>query len=162
MIRLSQRLLLLLLLVASTSGCAPSIKDLGLDQEIIDNISKEQALSFLQSLAATFIPEAYCNFEADGVRRWYRNGVPFKYSEREQMQKDKYPYNVLSVQPVMMGMVGLSGPGRLNSWCFIDARYNATKQGKEFERFTGKIIMALMSLGVRAGDYGRSGLHPRE
>jgi len=152
------RLLSVLVLAASAMACAPKVRDLHLSQEIIDNMPREQALNFLQSLApGGNMIEPYCLFEADGVRRW--QWLPGRRGQ--QLLPNKYPYNAFRVQPIILGDIALYGSG-LKHWCIINNMGNASQQGKELDRFTGKIVMALMSLGVRDNTYGRSGLRPRE
>ena len=95
--RLPFTALLSSLTVLSAMSCAPSIQELNLSQEVVDNLPKEQALSFLQSLQPS--PQGYvqCLFDQDGVARW----IP----QQGQLLPGKNPYASLDARPERPGIM---------------------------------------------------------
>lgn len=146
--RLPFTALLSSLTVLSAMSCAPSIQELNLSQEVVDSLPKEQALSFLQSLQPS--PQGYvqCLFDQEGVARW----IP----AQGQRLPAKNPYDSLDARaerPGIMIVVVLYDNGQ--PWCIIPAESNADDLGRgDYKKFTGKILTALVSLGVTAKSYG--------
>jgi len=146
--RSSLTLLLSAAIAISASSCAPSIQELNLSQERVDNLPRDQALSFLQTLRPS--PQGYvqCRFDQDGVARW----IP----QRRQVLPGKKPYRSLDARPERPGVmivIVLYEAGR--PWCTIPAESNADDLGRgDYKKFTGKILTALLSLGVTAKSYG--------
>jgi hypothetical protein len=137
------------LVVMSTMSCAPRLQDLQVSQEIAENLPKEQALRFLQTLKAS--PERYtqCLFDEEGVTRWQPHS--------RQALPGKRPYRSLDARaerPGIMVVVVLYTQGQL--WCIIPAESNADDIGRgDVNKFTGKIMTALVSLGVTARSFGK-------
>ena len=137
------------LIVMSTISCAPRLQDLQLSQEVAENLPKEQALRFLQTLKAS--PERYiqCLFDEEGVTRWQ--------PDTRQVFPGKKPYRSLDARaerPGIMVVVVLYTQGQ--PWCIIPAESNADDIGRgDVNKFTGKIMTALLSLGVTARSFGQ-------
>ena len=137
------------LIVMSTVSCAPRLQDLQVSQEVAENLPKEQALRFLQTLKAS--PERYiqCLFDEEGVTRWQPG--------TRQVFPGKKPYRLLDARaerPGIMVVVVLYAQGQ--PWCIIPAESNADDLGRgDVNKFTGKIMTALLSLGVTARSFGK-------
>jgi hypothetical protein len=137
------------LVVMSTMSCAPRLQDLQVSQEVAENLPKEQALRFLQTLKAS--PERYvqCLFDEGGVIRWLPG--------TRQVFAGKKPYRALDARaerPGIMVVVVLYTEGQ--PWCIIPAESNADDLGRgDVNKFTGKIMTALLSLGVTARSFGQ-------
>ena len=137
------------LVVMSTMSCAPRLQDLQVSPEVAENLPKEQALRFLQTLKAS--PERYvqCLFDAEGVIRWLPG--------TRQVFPGKKPYRSLDARaerPGIMVVVVLYTEGQ--PWCIIPAESNADDLGRgDVNKFTGKIMTALLSLGVTARSFGK-------
>ena len=132
-------------------SCAPSIQEMSLSQEVVDNLPREQALHFLQTLKPSLSPvvKVHCLFEQDGVVRWLPS--------RGQVLPGKRPYASLVAHPERPGImivVVLYEKGK--PWCIIPAESTADDIGRgDYKRFTGKILTALLSLGVKVKSYGK-------
>ena len=139
----------------SVMSCAPRIQELDLSQEVVDSLPREQALSFLQTLRPS--PQGYvqCLFDQDGVGRW----IP----QQGQALPGKNPYASLDARPERPGImivVVLYDEGE--PWCIIPAESNADDLGRgDYKKFTGKILTALLSLGVTAKSYGGEAMRAR-
>lgn len=146
--------LLSILITLSAVSCAPNVRDLNLSQEIIDDLPRDYALSFLQSLSPAWT--STCRFEEDGLRRW----LP----QSGQLLPGKYPYPsfyAMPRTPGIMVVVVIYGPRSSQPWCGIRAESIADRQGKDVKRVTGKILTALLSMGVRLPSYVRAPVHAR-
>jgi hypothetical protein len=141
----------------STLSCAPPLQELNLSQDVADNLPKDQALSFLQALKPSLSPVGHvqCQFDQDGVTRW----VP----QARQVLPGKKPYRSLDARaerPGLMIWVALYDQGQ--PWCMIPAESNADRIGRgDYEKFTGKIMTALLSLGVTAKSFGGHAMRAR-
>ena len=137
------------LVVMSTMSCAPRLQDLQVSPEVAENLPKEQALRFLQTLKAS--PERYvqCLFDSEGVIRCLHG--------TRQVFPAKKPYRSLDARaerPGIMVVVVLYTEGQ--PWCIIPAESNADDLGRgDVNKFTGKIMTALLSLGVTARSFGK-------
>lgn len=144
------------LILMSTASCAPKLQEMNLSQEVVDNLPKEQALSFLQTLKPS--PEGYvqCLFDHEGVTRWLPH--------RRQVLPGKKSYNTLdgrAERPGIMVVVVLYAQGQ--PWCIIPAESNADRIGRgDYEKFTGKIFTALLSLGVTARSFSGQSMRARQ
>lgn len=149
MLRRFPLLLLLAILIAMVGlSCAPGVRDMNLSQEVVDDLPKDQALSFLQSLRPSPLGYIHCRFEQDGVLRW----LP----QRGQLLPGKRPYGSFYAQPQRPGImivVFLYESTKGQPWCIIPAESNADDLGKDATKFTGKILTALLSMGVRVRSF---------
>jgi len=151
--------LLSVLLAMSTVSCAPNIREMNLSQEVVDNLPKDQALSFLQTLGPSQqIINIYCRFEEDGIARWEK--------QSRQFLPGKYPYTSFSAVPRTPGImivifVYLDQQRSRDPWCMIAAEGNADQQGKDAKQFTAKILTALLSMGVRVTGFGGEPIRAR-
>jgi len=130
-------------------SCAPNIQDMNLSPEVFDQLPEEQALSFLQTLSPSPLGYVHCRFEQDGVVRWFPH--------RGQVLAGKSPYRTLSALPERPGIMIVIALYRGGSpWCLIPAESNADRLGRgDYKKFTGKILTALLSLGVKVQSYGK-------
>jgi hypothetical protein len=143
------------LIAMSATSCAPSIQELNLSQELVDNLPQDQALAFLQTLRPSPLGYVHCRFDQDGVGRW----IP----RQRQTLPGKKPYPALVARPERPGVmiVIVLYQGR-HPWCIIPAESNADARGREdYKKFAGKIITALLSLGVTARSYDRKVMRAR-
>jgi hypothetical protein len=163
------RPLLAVLLAASASSCAPNVRDLNLPQAVIDNLPKEQALSFLRTLDVPSWDDT-CRFDEDGVLRWQKEQVLLEKGgvlrrHEEQVLPGKYPYSSFYAEALRPGykvQIALFVPGTSKTWCMIAAEENAERHGKEALPFTAKILTALLSMGVRVQSYGEEPVRARK
>ena len=137
------------LIVMSTMSCAPRLQDLQLSQEVADNLPKEQALRFLQTLKASPARYTQCLFDEEGVTRWQPDG--------RQVLPGKKPYRSLDARAERPGtMVVVVLYAQIQPWCVIPAESNADDIGRgDVNKFTGKIMTALLSLGATARSFGK-------
>jgi hypothetical protein len=131
---------------------------MNISQDIVDNLPRDQALDFLKSLGSNRSPviQTYCVFETDGVLRWQKSG---------RLLPEKYPYNsfyAIALRPGVMVTISLFGPNSGKQWCDIAAESNADPHGKVVAKFTGKILTALLSMGVRLPIYSKASVHSRK
>jgi hypothetical protein len=146
-------LVLVALIAWCSNACAPpDVRDLTLEQDVVDNLPREHALSFLQSLVLVLTPAvtAACVFQTDGVHRVDRKG---------KLLRGTYPYEAFYARirrPGISLVVTLYGPNASKEWCEIAAESNAVRQGKTASAFTARILTALLSMGTRVNSYGGS------
>ena len=130
-----------------TASCAPSVKEMNLSQAIVDDLPKEHALSYLRSLSPAWTSS--CRFENDGLMRWQ--------PQTGRVFPGKFPYNqffAVPTRPGVMVVVVIYGPKIKQPWCAIRAEAIADRTpGKDTKSVTGKILTALLSLGVRIPSY---------
>lgn len=137
-------------------SCAPSVKDLNLSQQIIDDFPRDQALSYLRSLSPAWA--STCRFDQDGMFRW----LP----QTGQVLPGKYPYSAFHARPTRPGVmvvITVYGPNNSQPWCMIRAESIADRDPQKIgvKRVTGKILTALMSMGVRLPSYLRAPVKAR-
>ena len=95
--RLALTVLVSTVVAIGASSCAPSIQELNLSQEVVDNLPKDQALSFLQTLPPSPQRYAQCVFDKDGVSR----SIPL----RRQIFPGKKPYRSLVARTERPGIM---------------------------------------------------------
>jgi len=155
-----------ILTLVGGAGCAPRVQDLNLASEVIEELPKDVALGFLQSLRVSLRERHYCRFDGDGVARWVADpGQLFEPVQRGQNLPGKYPYETFLAAPetpgymVIVSMYQRNIPNKYRirePWCVIAAESNADREGKDVKRFTAKILTALLSLGVHVPNYRKS------
>lgn len=165
--RLTLIFLLAALLAVSALSCAPNVRNLNLSQMVIDDLPKDQALSFLRSLDAPAWVDT-CRFDEDGVFRWreeqvlLENGAPRRHEGG--LLPGKYPYSSFYAEALRPGykvQIALFGPDTRKTWCMIAAEENADRRGNETLPFTAKTLTALLSMGVRVVSYGEQPVRAR-
>jgi len=141
------RLLLSILLAVSTWSCAPTTWMYGSapsagELQMIANMPKDQALTFLRSL---YVPETAnsCRFEEDSVLRWQKGTL----LPGEVPYKSLY-FSGLSYDRRVVRLV-LSVRGTNELWCLMHPKLLAEHQGKNAEKMINHICQALTVMGTR-------------
>ena len=147
--RLSVVALVWVVVAMCAISCAPSIQDMNLSPEVYDRLPEEKALRFLQTLRPSPLGYVHCGFEKDGVVRWLPH--------RRQVLAGKSPFSALVARPerpgIMIVIVLYQGG---QPWCIIPAESNADRRDRgDYKKFTGKILTALLSLGVEVQSDGK-------
>ena len=128
------------LLTASLFACTPSINKLGVSKEVVENLPKNVALSFLVTVHSTGSnPE--CLFLAEGVQA----------VSGGKLSSEIKPYQslVAGLGPGRFGggHLSLYGPGT-GVYCLFGGSREASRQGMDNKSFLKKVFTALLAVGV--------------
>lgn len=135
------------LIAIGAASCAPGVQDMNLSPVVFDRLPEAHALRFLQTLRPSPLGYVHCRFEKDGVQGWLPH--------QRRVSSVNIPYRALMARPKRPGiMIVIVLYHRGQPWCTIPAESNADRLGRrDYEQFTGKILTALLSLGVEVRAY---------
>lgn len=128
---------------ASSLHLAPTqaYRDVNIPKDVVDNLPKDHALSFLQSLNGPDWWSNSCRFNSEGVTRSAKGGaLPGKQS-----------YSALNTSFAKSGNVEIIAVfvnKTKEVWCLIDPRSIAQHKGTPIDSLTSKIFTSLLSMGV--------------
>ncbi len=128
------------LLTASLVACTPRVSELGVSQEVVDNLPQRVALHFLVTVhSAGSDPE--CLFLAKGVQ----------VVSGGKLSSDTKPYRslVAGLGPGRFrgGHLALAGSGA-GVYCLFGGPREASRQGMDNDVFLKKVFTALFAVGV--------------
>jgi hypothetical protein len=119
----------------------PAYRDVKIPKDVVGNLPKDYALSFLQSLNGPAWWANSCRFDSGGVTR----------SAKKGSLPGKHFYSSLNMSFVRSGSVELIAVFVNKTeevWCLIEPRSIAKQKATEVDSLTAKIYTSLLSMGV--------------